>query len=47
MDWFLWEYPNTVVPYVWLGVVFLLLWGLLAFVCHRPGKTDKNGRWPA
>lgn len=21
---------------------FLLLWGLLAFVCHRPGKTDKK-----
>lgn len=42
MDWFMWKYPNTAVPYVWLGVAVLLLWGLLAFVCHRPGKTDKK-----
>mgnify|MGYP006939888624 CR=1 FL=1 len=38
MDWFLWEYPNTVVPYVWLGVVFFAAVGTAGICVPSPRK---------
>ena len=42
MNWYMMEYPDTLPPLRWIAVLFLLFWGLLAFLCNRKGAHSKQ-----
>lgn len=42
MNWYMMEYADTVLPFRWISVLFLLFWGLLAFLCNRKGAHSKQ-----
>lgn len=42
MNWYMMEYPDTLPPLRWIAVLFLLFWGLLAFLCNRKGAHTKQ-----
>lgn len=42
MNWYIMEYPDTLPPLGWIAVLFLLFWGLLAFLCNRKGAHTKQ-----
>ncbi|MGO5115103.1 hypothetical protein ACTQ33_08745 [Candidatus Avoscillospira sp. LCP25S3_F1] len=41
MNWYMLEHPDTLLPLGWIATLFLLFWGLPAFLCNRKGTQTK------
>lgn len=42
MNWYILEHPDTLPPFGRIAALFLLFWGLLAFLCNRKGAQTKQ-----
>ena len=42
MNWYMMEHMDALLPFKWIAVLFLLFWGLLAFLCNRKGAHSKQ-----
>lgn len=42
MNWYMMEHMDALLPFKWIAVLFLLFWGLLAFLCNRKGAHSKR-----